>query len=126
MLCSGEGIGYYLGLIGGILMIMLYLYPLKKHFKFSRNWGHSKYWFWVHVFLGLTGPLLILAHTMLDFRSINASVAFTVMLLVAISGVIGRFGQVNKASQFWHVVHVPFSYLLFFCVLAHVIWVHMY
>jgi hypothetical protein len=41
--------------------------------------------------LGLVGPVLILAHSTFQLRSTNATVALICMLLVAGSGIIGRF-----------------------------------
>jgi hypothetical protein len=83
--------GYYLGLTGGVMMLLLLLYPLKKRVRLMRNWGHSRYWFAAHMALGIGGPLLVLVHSSFRFGSINAGVALVCMTLVAASGVIGRF-----------------------------------
>jgi len=87
----GDDVGYYLGLVGGVMMLILLVYPMRKHFRFMRNWGANKYWFAVHMFLGIAGPLLVLAHSTFHVGSTNALVALTSMLLVAGSGVVGRF-----------------------------------
>lgn len=83
--------GYYLGLAGGVMMLLLLLYPLKKRVRLMRHWGHSRYWFAAHMALGIGGPLLVLVHSGFRFGSINAGVALVCMTLVAASGVIGRF-----------------------------------
>jgi hypothetical protein len=83
--------GYYLGLTGGVMMVLLLLYPLKKRLRFMRGWGHSRYWFAAHMALGIGGPLLVLVHSSFRFGSINAGVALICMILVATSGVVGRF-----------------------------------
>ena len=83
--------GYYLGLTGGVMMLLLLLYPLKKRLRVMRGWGHSRYWFAAHMGLGIGGPLLVLVHSSFRFGSINAGVALICMILVAASGVIGRF-----------------------------------
>ena len=88
---SGDTLGYNLGLAGGITMLVLLVYPLRKHVRFMRNWGGNRYWFAGHMVLGIVGPLLVLAHTTFHVGSTNALVALVSMLLVAGSGVIGRF-----------------------------------
>ncbi len=87
----GDDIGYYTGLAGGVLMLLLLLYPLRKYVKAFRNWGAVKYWFAVHMVMGIGGPVLVLAHSTFHMRSTNAAVALICMLVVAGSGIIGRF-----------------------------------
>jgi len=88
---AGDNIGYYIGLVGGVLMLLLLLYPLRKHVAALRNWGKVKNWFAVHMVLGICGPILVLAHSTFHMRSTNASVALICMLVVAASGIVGRF-----------------------------------
>lgn len=84
-----EGVGYWLGIIGGSLMLLLLLYPLRKRIRFLHRMGSTKTWFRVHMVLGLIGPLLILYHSNYELGSFNSRVAFYCMLLVAGSGIIG-------------------------------------
>jgi hypothetical protein len=83
--------GYWLGVAGGISMLLLFAYPLRKRLKFTYNWGAAKHWFVAHMILGVMGPWLILVHSTFAVRSTNAAVALYAMLAVALSGVIGRF-----------------------------------
>jgi hypothetical protein len=87
----GVGFGYYLGLVGGVMMLLMLLYPVRKHMQFTRSWGPLRYWFMLHMIFGIGGPVLILFHTTFHVRSLNAGVALYSMLLVAASGIIGRF-----------------------------------
>lgn len=87
----GIGLGYNLGLAGGIMMATLLLYSLRKHLKLMQKLGKLKYWFKIHMILGVLGPTLILFHTTFSLGSLNATVAFYCMLLVAGSGLVGRF-----------------------------------
>jgi hypothetical protein len=87
---AGDDFGYYLGVIGGLMMLVLLLYSLRKHLRFMHNWGPTKHWFRLHMFLGITGPTLILFHSTFRAGSLNATVALSCMVLVAGSGVIGR------------------------------------
>ncbi len=85
-----DGVGYWLGIIGGSMMLVLLLYPLRKRIRALRILGGTKEWFRMHMILGVLGPLLILFHSNFHLGSFNSRVALYCMLLVAGSGVIGR------------------------------------
>jgi hypothetical protein len=84
------GTGYWLGIIGGSLMLTLLLYPLRKKIRFLHRLGSTRRWFRMHMILGLLGPLLVLYHCNFQLGSFNSRVALYCMLLVAISGIVGR------------------------------------
>jgi len=88
---SGDAIGYNLGLVGGSLMLILLSYPLRKRFSFMARLGEMKYWFAFHMFCGIAGPLLVVYHSAFYLGSMNSQVAFYSMLVVALSGFIGRY-----------------------------------
>ncbi|MES2012840.1 MAG: hypothetical protein V4445_03730 [Pseudomonadota bacterium] len=88
---SGIGLGYNLGLVGGLMMLTLLLYSLRKHLKFMQGLGKLKHWFRIHMILGVLGPTLVIFHTTFRTGSVNAAVALYCMLLVAGSGLVGRF-----------------------------------
>ncbi len=85
-----EGTGYWLGIIGGSLMLSLLLYPLRKKIRFLHRLGSTRRWFRMHMILGLLGPLLVLYHCNFQLGSFNSRVALYCMLLVAVSGIVGR------------------------------------
>lgn len=88
---SSSDFAYYLGLIGGLLMLALLLYPLRKRIRVLHSLGPLRYWFRFHMIAGFLGPILVLFHSTFHIRSINAAVALASMLLVASSGIVGRF-----------------------------------
>lgn len=88
---AGDDFGYNLGLVGGLLMLSLLIYPLRKRVRFMSRWGSMKVWFIYHQFAGVTGPTLVLFHSTFHIGSMNARVALYSMLLVAVSGLVGRF-----------------------------------
>jgi len=90
-LTAESGLGYVLGITGGSLMLSLLLYPARKNWRLMAHWGPLKYWFQVHMMFGVIGPILILYHSRFHFGSINSNVALFCMLVVAGSGVVGRF-----------------------------------
>jgi len=87
----GSGLGYYMGYVGGVMMLLMLLYPVRKHVGWARNWGPLRYWFMLHMVFGIGGPTLVLFHSAFHVKSLNAAVALYSMLLVAISGIVGRF-----------------------------------
>ena len=88
---SKDDLGYWLGVGGGVMMLLLFAYPMRKHLRFMHRWGPLKYWFVVHMVFGIVGPLLILVHSTFKVGSMNAAIALTCMIVVALSGIIGRF-----------------------------------
>ncbi len=86
-----EGLGYWLGIVGGTMMLLLLFYPAGKKSTFMQRLGLVKHWFRIHMILGLVGPLLILYHCNFSVDAINSTVALYSMLAVTISGVIGRY-----------------------------------
>jgi len=88
---------YDIGLVGGILMLLQFLYSMRKRFSWLKRMGNLRVWFGVHMFVGLFAPALIVIHSRFNIESINGGVAFFSMLLVALSGVAGRYlySQVN-------------------------------
>lgn len=94
---SASDTGYWLGVLGGVLMLLLFAYPLRKRVRFMARWGAAKWWFWVHMVLGVLGPTLVLVHSTFQVGSVNAGVALYSMLIVAGSGVVGRFLYMRTA-----------------------------
>lgn len=90
-LTAGSDLGYWIGVAGGAALLLLFIYPLRKRWRVLRDVGTTRFWFAFHMMLGITGPLLIIVHSTLTFGSLNATVAFSAMALVAGSGIVGRF-----------------------------------
>lgn len=90
-LSAESGLGYALGIVGGTLMLLLLLYPVRKHNRLLRNLGPVKYWFKAHMLFGVLGPLCILFHSGFQLGSLNSNIALFCMLTVASSGLVGRY-----------------------------------
>ncbi|MFA5939618.1 MAG: hypothetical protein WC809_09725 [Sinimarinibacterium sp.] len=86
-----DGLGYTLGIVGGSLMLLLGLYPLRKHLNLMRSWGDVRHWFRTHMLFGIAGPLAILFHCNFGTGAINSNMALYSMLIVASSGLVGRY-----------------------------------
>jgi hypothetical protein len=86
-----RGPGYWLGIVGASLMAILLLYPIRKRIRFLRFLGATRYWFRMHMTFGVLGPVLILYHCNFSLGSLNGNVALMCTLLVAASGLVGRY-----------------------------------
>lgn len=88
---SGDELSYWIAVVGGSMMLLVFLYPLRKHLPSARAWGAARLWLWGHIAFGLVGPWLILLHSTFRIGSLNAGVALASMAIVVLSGVVGRF-----------------------------------
>ena len=87
-----HGIGYGLGIIGGVLMLVLLGYPIRKQIRGNNHaMGSVGVWFRFHMLLGLFGPLAILYHARFSWGALNSAFALGAMIVVACSGLVGRF-----------------------------------
>jgi hypothetical protein len=83
-------IGIKLGMFGVFLFFLIYLYPLRKYWGWLGRQGNSRHWLDFHVVLGTTAPFIIAFHSTFKFGNI-AGMAFWSMLLVTLSGFVGRY-----------------------------------
>jgi len=90
-LTAEHGIGYALGIIGGVMMLALLIYPLRKRIPSLQFLGPIKHWFRIHMILGVLGPTLILFHCNFGLGALNSNVALLSMSIVAASGLLGRY-----------------------------------
>ncbi len=90
-----DDLSYWIAVAGGSMMLALFSYPLRKYVRFMQGLGKVKWWFSVHLFLGIGGPWLILVHSGFHIGSLNAGVALYSMVIVVASGVVGRFIHVR-------------------------------
>jgi hypothetical protein len=86
-----SGLGYALGVCGGVTTLVLAMFAVRKRLRFMRRWGVLRHWFRVHMILGALAPVLVLFHCNFRLGAPNSNVALTSMLVVAASGVVGRF-----------------------------------
>ena len=91
-------IGLWLGILGALFFLGIFLYPLRKRWDWLRRQRNTKHWLDFHVLLGLTAPFVIALHSSFKFRGL-AGMAFWIMAAVALSGVVGRylFAQIPRS-----------------------------
>ena len=90
LLRPSGAIGIKLGILGVVLFLVIFLYPLRKRVPWLARIGKSKHWLDFHVIVGATAPVVIAFHSSFKFHGI-AGIAFWIMLAVALSGFIGRY-----------------------------------
>ena len=86
-----SGVGYWLGIIGGSLMLALLIYPARKRIPALAAIGSPRLWFKIHMILGVVGPVCIVYHATYRLGATNSNVAFISMLIVSGSGLVGRY-----------------------------------
>jgi hypothetical protein len=84
------GLGHAAGIIGSLMMIFMLLYSVRKRIRLFKNLGRLNRWLDIHIFFGITGPLLVVIHTSFKVQGLVA-VSFWSMVAVALSGVLGRY-----------------------------------
>jgi hypothetical protein len=86
-----RGLGYALGIAGGVMMLLLLVYPARKRMRQLAFIGSIRRWFQIHMFLGVAGPLCVLFHANFSLGATNSNVALWSMIIVAASGLVGRY-----------------------------------
>jgi len=94
-LVPDAGIGYALGIVGLGQMVLMMSYSLRKRVRALQRAGAIQRWFEVHMILGVAAPTAVLLHCNFEIGSPNASVSLLSTLLVAGSGLLGRFVYVR-------------------------------
>jgi hypothetical protein len=90
MLKPSGDVAHVMGAVGALMILMPVAYSVRKHWKRLSRWGSLKTWLEAHVFCGIVGPMLVTVHTAMRFGGIVA-VAYWSMMLVVLSGFVGRY-----------------------------------
>jgi hypothetical protein len=90
---SGS-VSHLLGLAGLVMMTMPVIYSVRKKWRRLANAGSLAAWLEVHIFCGMVGPMLVTFHTAFKFNGL-ISVAYWSMMLVMLSGFVGRYFYVR-------------------------------
>ncbi len=85
------GAGYWLGLVGGVIFLLIFLYPLRKKVRWMRNAGSVRIWFNLHMMMGIIAPVMVAFHSNFNLGATNSNIALYSMLLVVVSGIAGRY-----------------------------------
>ncbi len=91
LLQAGGGLGVALGILGTSLMVIMLLYSLRKKLVRVTSLGSLAGWLFFHIICGIMGPVFIVLHAGFTWPKGLVAVAFWCMILVALSGVFGRY-----------------------------------
>ena len=83
-------VGQSAGMLGALLMLMPFLYMARKKVPWLKSAGTLRGWLEVHLFCGITGPVLVTLHTSFKFNGL-ISAGYWSMITVMLSGFIGRY-----------------------------------
>jgi hypothetical protein len=72
------------------MMLLIFLYSLRKHSARLQKIGTQAQWLKVHIFLGIVGPILVTFHTSGKLNGVVA-IAFYSMWAMVLSGAFGRY-----------------------------------
>ncbi len=86
---SGS-IGIRLGMLGFVCFLGIYLYAIRKRWKWLGRIGKTRNWLDVHVVLGISAPLIITFHSSFKMQGL-AGIAYWIMVAVMLSGIVGRY-----------------------------------
>lgn len=89
-------IGYYLSYIGTALIIISFIYSLRKR-KIIES-GSPKKLLMLHEYLAWIGSIFILVHAGIHFNALLPWLAVLMMLITVASGLVGKF-ILKKASE---------------------------
>lgn len=97
-LSPGGTIGHGYGIAGTALIFTNLLYLLRRRLARWRL-GSMRTWLDIHVFTGLFGSVLVLYHSAFQLRNGVATLTAFSLMLVVISGVIGRYFYALSPQQ---------------------------
>lgn len=83
-------VGRLMGIAGTVMMLLIFLYSLRRRSTTLQKIGSQAEWLKVHIFLGIAGPVLVTFHTSGKLNGIVA-VAFYSMWAMVLSGAFGRY-----------------------------------
>lgn len=83
-------VGQTLGVAGAALMLVPFLYMAYKRLRTQKTGVNLKRLLEIHIFCGIVGPVLVTFHTAFKFNGL-VSAAYWSMVLVALSGFVGRY-----------------------------------
>ena len=86
----GGTIGTAMGISGTAMILAIFLYPIRKRWKWLSKKGKTKHWLDYHILMGLTAPVVITFHSAFKFRGV-AGLAYWSMMAVMASGIVGRY-----------------------------------
>jgi thioredoxin reductase/Pyruvate/2-oxoacid:ferredoxin oxidoreductase delta subunit len=83
--------GHGIGIVATLVMMSNFLYVARKRFRFMTSWGRIRSWLHFHTFVGFMAPLVIAFHAAFQSRNALATTTAGSLVVVVITGLIGRY-----------------------------------
>lgn len=83
-------IGLRLGVVSFFMFVIVFLYPLRKHWRLLGRIGKTRNWFNLHILFGLIAPAVVTLHSAFKVQGF-AGMAYWAMIALVVSGIIGRY-----------------------------------
>jgi hypothetical protein len=86
----GGTLGLTFGVMGFLMFVFMWLYPLRKKIRWLAWTGKLGSWLRIHILAGLWIPLVVAVHAAWRFEGV-IGLGYWAMVIVSLSGVIGRY-----------------------------------
>lgn len=87
---GGTGLGYFLGVIGALMIVWLMWFGVRKR-QYASTRGTVQGWLSAHIYIGLALLVVVTLHTGFQFGLNVHTLAYLLMVLVIISGLFGVY-----------------------------------
>jgi dihydropyrimidine dehydrogenase (NAD+) subunit PreT len=83
--------GHGVGIVATAVMMLNYVYAMRKRWRGLKGLGDIRYWLSFHVFVGSLSPLVIAFHAAFQSNNVVATGTAASMAVLVSTGLIGRF-----------------------------------
>jgi thioredoxin reductase/NAD-dependent dihydropyrimidine dehydrogenase PreA subunit len=83
--------GHGVGIVATAVMMLNYVYAMRKRWRGLKGVGDIRYWLDFHVFVGSLSPLVIAFHAAFQSNNVVATSTAASMAVLVSTGLIGRF-----------------------------------
>jgi dihydropyrimidine dehydrogenase (NAD+) subunit PreT len=91
LLKSSGTWGHGVGILATAVMLLNFVYPVRKRARWLKRRGPIAPWLRFHVFVGLTTPPAILFHSAFRWGNPLATATYVSLVVVVATGLLGRF-----------------------------------
>lgn len=95
---GGTWLGYTLGTLGALLILLLLAYGIRKR-SYQSSLGRVQGWLSAHIYLGASLIIVATLHTGFEFGANVHTLAYVLMLAVIFSGFWGMYFYVRNPSR---------------------------
>jgi thioredoxin reductase/Pyruvate/2-oxoacid:ferredoxin oxidoreductase delta subunit len=83
--------GHGIGILATCVMLLNFVYPIRKRARWLKRRGSIAPWLRFHVFVGTLTPPVILFHSAFRWGNALATATYVSLVIVVVTGLVGRF-----------------------------------